>query len=87
MRIETRDRFDINEVVDERSLTRFRDYNIDYDAGTILFKSPVPSQDENLNPVYIVVEYETDGGGGSDVDCRWPGGAQARRAPASRSGS
>lgn len=67
VRIETRDRFDIDEVIDERSLTRFRDYNIDYDAGTLLFKEPILSQDEDLNPIFIIVEYETDGSGSNDV--------------------
>ncbi|MCC5887149.1 MAG: cadherin domain-containing protein [Gammaproteobacteria bacterium] len=67
IRIETRDRFDIDEVIDERSLTRFRDYNIDYDAGTLLFKEPIMSQDEYLNPIFIIVEYETDGSGSNDV--------------------
>lgn len=61
--IETRDRFHDDEVIESRSLARHTEYAIDYDAGTILFKSPVPSQDENLNPVYIVAEYETDGRG------------------------
>lgn len=67
VRIETRDRFDIDEVVDAQSLTRFRDYNIDYDAGTLLFKQPIMSQDEDLNPIFIIVEYETDGSGSSDL--------------------
>lgn len=67
IRIQTRDRFDIDEVIDERSLSRFRDYNIDYDAGTLLFKEPIQSQDEDLNPIFIVVEYETDGSGTSDL--------------------
>jgi len=35
------------------------DYNIDYDAGTLFFREPIYSKDENLNPVFIVVEYES----------------------------
>ncbi len=67
IRIETRDRFDVDTVLEARSLTRFRDYNIDYDAGTLLFKEPVFSQDDALNPIFIVVEYETDGSGSQAV--------------------
>ena len=61
--IETRDRFRDDEILASQTLTRHLDYNIDYDSGTILFKDPVPSQDEALNPVFIVAEYETEGRG------------------------
>lgn len=56
--IESRDRFHSETVTESRQLGRFVDYSIDYDSGTIFFKGPVPSRDENLNPVYIVVDYE-----------------------------
>lgn len=56
--IESRDRFHSEVVTSSRSLSRFVDYSIDYESGKIFFKSPVPSRDEQLNPVYIVVEYE-----------------------------
>lgn len=82
VRIETRDRFDVDVVLDEQSLTRFRDYNIDYDAGTLLFKQPVMSQDEDLNPIFIIVEYETDGSGSNDVVV---GGRVARKLDAAGS--
>ena len=59
--IVTRDRFRSELIVDRRTLTRFTDYSIDYDAGTIFFREPVPSRDFALNPVTIVVEYETQG--------------------------
>jgi hypothetical protein len=55
----TRDRFRSEVVVESRTLTRFIDYSIDYDNGTIFFREPVPSRDFQLNPVTIVVEYET----------------------------
>ncbi|MBJ6748905.1 OmpA family protein [Geomonas anaerohicana] len=62
--IESRDRFHSERVVDSRLLSRFIDYSIDYEAGTIFFKSPVFSKDDQLNPIYIVVDYEvTDAGG------------------------
>jgi uncharacterized repeat protein (TIGR01451 family) len=57
--IETRDRFRSEVVVSTRALTRHRDYNIDYDAGTLFFREPIYSKDENLNPVFIVVDYES----------------------------
>jgi len=57
--IETRDRFKSEEIISSVTLSRHIDYNIDYDAGTIYFKSPVNSRDENFNPIYIVVTYES----------------------------
>ncbi len=63
LRIEVRDRFRSERVVETRELARFLDYQIDYDAGTVLFREPVPSRDAQFNPVYIVVEYETLGRG------------------------
>jgi uncharacterized repeat protein (TIGR01451 family) len=62
LRIEVRDRFRPEVVVEMRPLTPFLDYNLDPDAGTLWFKEPVRAQDENFNPVYIVVEYEVDNG-------------------------
>jgi uncharacterized repeat protein (TIGR01451 family) len=56
--IESRDRFKSEVVVSSRPLSRFLDYTIDYDAGTLFFKEPVASRDGNFNPVYIVVDYE-----------------------------
>jgi hypothetical protein len=55
----TRDRFRSEVVVEARTLTRFTDYSIDYDTGTIFFREPIPSRDFQLNPITIVVEYET----------------------------
>lgn len=57
--IETRDRFHNERIVKEERMSRHVDYDIDYDAGTLWFKRPVPSKDENFNPVFIVVRYET----------------------------
>ncbi|MBI5233667.1 MAG: OmpA family protein, partial [Deltaproteobacteria bacterium] len=44
--IETRDRFRSEVIISSQPLGRHIDYNIDYDAGTIYFKSPVYSRDE-----------------------------------------
>lgn len=57
--IEVRDRFQSHEIIEERQLTRFVDYSIDYVAGTLFFKQPIYSKDRENNPVYIVAEYET----------------------------
>ncbi|WP_170302254.1 DUF11 domain-containing protein [Desulfosarcina widdelii] len=58
--IETRDRYKSDVILSTQNLTRHVDYSIDYDDGTLFFKSPVYSRDDDLNPVYIVVEYESD---------------------------
>ena len=57
--IEARDRFRSEVIVSRQMLTRHLDYTIDYNDGTIYFKSPVASRDANFNPLYIVAEYET----------------------------
>jgi uncharacterized repeat protein (TIGR01451 family) len=60
--IQTRDRNLITRVVDSQPMVRWIDYTVDYERGAILFKAPVPSHDAELNPVFIVVSYETEGG-------------------------
>jgi uncharacterized repeat protein (TIGR01451 family) len=59
--IEVRDRFRPELIVSVRELTRFADYDLDLLAGTIRFAQPILSRDENLNPQFIVIEFETDG--------------------------
>jgi len=61
--IETRDRLRSEEIIETKSLRRHVDYEIDYFEGTLLFKAPVLSQDFDLNPTFIIVEYESDSGG------------------------
>ncbi len=63
LRIEIRDRFEITRVVETRELSRFIDYDLDYERGTVFFKEPVPSRDQQLNPIFIVVDYEVRTGG------------------------
>ncbi len=60
LRIETRDRFQSQNILNSTQMQRFVDYDIDYQAGTLFFKSPVQSRDAGLNPIYIVVEYEAN---------------------------
>ena len=64
--IEVRDRFRSEVLVSSRTLNRFTDYSIDYDAGSVIFKEPVFSRDENMNPITIVAEYETRSQEGKD---------------------
>jgi uncharacterized repeat protein (TIGR01451 family) len=58
--VEIRDRFRSEIILSAVPLSRYIDYEIDYDAGTLLFKEPIPSQDQNFNPVYIVVDFESN---------------------------
>jgi outer membrane protein OmpA-like peptidoglycan-associated protein len=64
--IEVRNRFHSEILVSSSVKTRFADYSIDYDAGTVIFKEPIYSRDENLNPITIVAEYEILPGSGQD---------------------
>ena len=66
--IEVRDRFRPEIIVSVRELTRFADYDIDLLSGTITFAAPVLSRDENLNPQFIVAEFETEGSGESAMN-------------------
>jgi len=61
--IETRDRYRTDRVIKREIMVAGSDYWIDYDTGAILFKSPVPSLDISLNPVFIIVSYESDSEG------------------------
>jgi uncharacterized repeat protein (TIGR01451 family) len=74
--IESRDRFKSELVTDSRPMSRFIDYSIDYEAGTIFFKGPIASRDEQLNPVYIVVDYEVQSAGQDAVTLGGRAGAK-----------
>jgi uncharacterized repeat protein (TIGR01451 family) len=63
VRIEVRDRYHTERLIQVTEKIRYADYTIDYNAGTILFKEPVPSLDQYLNPVTIVVNYQSQQGG------------------------
>ena len=63
IRLELRDRFRSEVVVESRPLSPFVDYSIDYLNGTLFFKQPVPSRDQDFNPVFIIAEYEVLNGG------------------------
>jgi hypothetical protein len=61
-------------VLARKSLARFVDYDFEPFSGRILFRQPVPSVDENANPVSIRISYEVDEGG----DKHWVGGLDAK---------
>ena len=63
--IQVRDRFQSEVIISSSVLSRFTDYSIDFDAGTILFKNPVYNRDDQFNPIFIVAEYETNDSGTS----------------------
>jgi uncharacterized repeat protein (TIGR01451 family) len=63
IRIETRDRFRSERVLESAQLLRHIDYSIDYASGVLVFRKPVLSADSNGNPRSIIAEYETWGGG------------------------
>ena len=71
--IVTRDRNQPALVLSAVPLTRFTDYEFEPFSGRLLFRRPVPSLDERLNPVSIRVTYEVDAGG----DKSWVGGGNA----------
>jgi len=56
--IETRDRFRSEEILQSIQLTRHSDYDIDYKEGTIVFRRPVFSIDQNMDHLFVVIQYE-----------------------------
>jgi len=58
--IETRDRDHPEVILDSRSVSRYVDYDIDYENGSLFFKFPISGTDDEFNPIYIVVEYESE---------------------------
>ncbi|MEM8843614.1 MAG: hypothetical protein AAGB35_01060 [Pseudomonadota bacterium] len=65
--IVTRDRFQPNIIISDVQLTQFVDYTIDTNNGTIFFKQPIPSRDQNFNPVFIVADYEVENSGDKEL--------------------
>ena len=59
----TRDRFRPTNIIKVTPLSRNLDYEFEPFSGKILFRAPVPSFDDQLNPVSIRVIYEVDQGG------------------------
>jgi uncharacterized repeat protein (TIGR01451 family) len=57
--VETRDRFRADEIVNVLPLTRYVDYDIDFDTGELIFRRPINATDPSFNPNVIVAEFET----------------------------
>ncbi|WPB56145.1 hypothetical protein [Xylophilus sp. GOD-11R] len=72
--IVVRDRYQPAIVVSRTPKVRHVDYEFEPFSGRILFREPVPSADENLNPVSIRVVYEVEQGGPE----HWVGGVEGR---------
>ncbi|PLX85824.1 MAG: hypothetical protein C0617_02850 [Desulfuromonas sp.] len=62
--IVTRDRNQKSRIVAVDSLARFTDYELDVLSGRIVLRAPVPIYDQDLNPNFIRVTYETEGESG-----------------------
>jgi uncharacterized repeat protein (TIGR01451 family) len=58
--LETRDRFRSEIILKTETMRRYLDYSIDYSDGTIYFRRPIASRDENFNPIFIVANYEVE---------------------------
>ncbi|MCG8392358.1 MAG: hypothetical protein MI745_04685 [Pseudomonadales bacterium] len=56
-----RDRNNPGLVVEATPLTRYVDYSVNYFTGDIRFHDVIPSRDENLNPVFVRVNYNVEG--------------------------
>lgn len=70
-----RDRSNTSRIVNVRMLERYEDYTFEPFSGRIVLKAPLPSVDDELNPVSLRITYEVDTGG----DQFWVYGATAQR--------
>ena len=59
----TRDRNQPSVILSSTLMSRFEEYSVEPLTGRLLFRAPVPSMDEHLNPVTIRVSYEVEQGG------------------------
>jgi outer membrane protein OmpA-like peptidoglycan-associated protein len=62
-------------VLSRKTLARFADYDFEPFSGRVLFRQPVPSVDENNNPVSIRISYEVEEFTG---DKHWVSGVSAK---------
>jgi uncharacterized repeat protein (TIGR01451 family) len=70
--LETRDRLRPDRVLNRTTLARQTDYDIDYEDGSILTRSPIPTYDEALNPNVLIVTYEVE----NQANDQWAYGAR-----------
>ena len=73
--VETRDLFRPDVVLGLRTLTRFVDYDLDYDTGELVFTAPVKANESLYDTNVIVVSYEAESGQGGEASA----GARAAR--------
>ena len=59
----TRNRNQPSVIIRVLPMTRFVDYELEPLTGRILFKAPIASLDEELNPISVRITYEVDQGG------------------------
>jgi len=67
IRIETRDRLNNQTILETKTLTRYLDYSLDYNDGSLYFKTPIAATDNAFNPIYIVADYETENANGGHL--------------------
>ncbi len=60
IKLETRDRFHSERILESRVLTRYQDYEIDYASGALFFKFPITGRDGSFNPQFIVIDYDSE---------------------------
>lgn len=60
--VETSDRNAPDRIIDQVTLTRGTDYDIDYATGRIFLSEPVRSRTSNLDPNAIIIDYEIETG-------------------------
>lgn len=61
----TYDRDNQGLILEQQSLTRYVDYNIDYFNGDMRFNRVIPMYDSELNPIKVRIAYDVDGNGDS----------------------
>jgi uncharacterized repeat protein (TIGR01451 family) len=59
----TRSRSQASVIINDTPLAQFTDYEIEPFSGQLLLKTPVPSVDADLNPIFVRVSYSVDSGG------------------------
>jgi len=69
-----RDRNNPGLIISTQAMTRFSDYEFEPLTGSLIFRSPVPSLDPNLNPYSIRVTLEVNSNGPE----YWVGGVQGQ---------
>lgn len=65
--LQVKDRLRSEVILSEVDLVKDTDYTIDYLDGTIFFKTPVRSTDDQLNPRFIIARYETQDDSANDL--------------------